>query len=789
MATKSGRIARRNAALTVGLVLGILVLVNVLGQWVPLRLDLTDTQRYRLSDVSRETARMLDGVEVRVFVSEGLPNSISDPWGRKRDIRGVAREFLDRLSEYEMQSGGRMTVVRVRPQRDDAMSLEDRARDARLELFTGKEAELEGGRLEFRKYALGATFQYQDHVEVLPLALDPETFEYEITKRLTRLKEKADLSGGMQPVLTAASGVAAAAKACNDKLLSFQEAKDDEAGLTALVGGATGFAASLREGITTLKQTCDAVAAQVAQVRPMARDNELVARLVESAEAYIEAIDHIAHLATSPQTDEASLRMVAERMAQIGMLVDEDATAIKDSPGRKTIGFLCGHREFCPFADPRPLIQPELLQILGQSNPMIGQFAQVAGQIEQQINQINEQLRRGLFERRELQIRRIDAGQDIPDDVAALVIFGAQRPMSPRDQYVIDQFLLSGRSVLVFLDTWDIAVFNLRAAEEGMGGEALVADRVHRQAWPTNLIEFLSHYGVRPMGTLVVEPERHEPITILQVQKQGQFTVQSHRAYPFPLLPTFENMDRAHVLVRNLPSLTLPYATTLQVTDAARSDPDLEIDTLVHTSNQATATVDDVPVSPPLLLERLPAMVPNGPHAVAVSIKGRFRSFFDGKEIPKREAPAPDEAPAQAEAPFRDQGRGRLLVVGSNLGLENLSTERVFEGFSPGQLTSGRGDFFLKIRDYVANFQNWQLRLGQIGPIVQSNVDFLHNALDWGIQNEALVDIRSKAWTQRPIRNVSAATRTAVTVGMIVGLPLAFALLGLLRFAARRRVR
>ncbi len=784
MATKSGRIARRNAALTVGLVLAILVLANVAIQWVPLRLDLTDTQRYRLSEVSLGAARALDGVEVQVFVSSDLPNNISDNWGRKRDIRGVAREFLDRLAEYEARSGGRMSVMRVHESRDKTATLEDKARDAKLELFTGKEAEIEGGRLEFRKYALGATFQYRDQVEVLPLALDPENLEFEITKRLVRLKEKSDLSGGMQPVLAAASGIGTAAKACDEKIRSFQDTEaPDGGGVAALVGGSSGFAATVHAKAVEMKQTCDAVAAQVERARPLSTDNELVARLVETAEAYVDAVDHLSRLAADPESDESALRLLADRLVQIGALVDNDATAIKDSPGRKTIGFLCGHREFCPFADPRQLIPAELLQMLGQANPLIGQFAQTAGRIEQQINQVNEQLRHGLFEKQDLQIRRVDAGQPIPDDVAALVVFGAQRPMSPRDQYEIDQFLLSGRSVLVFLDTWDIAVYNLRPAEDGLGTDALVADEVHREAWPTNLSDFLAHYGVRPMGTMVVEPQRHEAITVLQVQKQGQFTVQGHRSFPFPLLPTFEDMDRSHVLVRNLPSLTLPYATTLQVTDAARSDPELAVEELIRSSDEAIATVDDIPVTPQQLATRLPAMVPNGPHTVAVAIKGRFQSFFDGKDIPKANA---NEGEA-AEAPFRAQGRGRLLVVGSNLGLENLSVERVFEGFSAGQLTSGRTDFFLKLRNYVANLQNWQLRLGQIGPIVQSNLDFLHNALDWAIQNEALVDIRSKAWTQRPIQNVSTVTRTTVTVGMIVGLPLAFALAGLLRFATRRR--
>ena len=170
---------------------------------------------------------------------------------------------------------------------------------------------------------------------------------------------------------------------------------------------------------------------------------------------------------------------------------------------------------------------------------------------------------------------------------------------------------------------------------------------------------------------------------------------------------------------------------------------------LIKTSKDATASTESVELSPPYLVRQLPSLVPNGPKAVAVAIKGEFPSFFAGKPIPERPETKKDrDAPAAAkpaDRPFVAKGTGRLLVVGSNLGLENLSSEKVFDGFNLGQLTTGKADFFLQLKDYIANFQNWQLRLTQVSPILQANLDFLFNSLDWGIQNEALVDIRSKS--------------------------------------------
>ncbi|NOZ00693.1 MAG: hypothetical protein GXP54_02230, partial [Deltaproteobacteria bacterium] len=137
--TTSGGSARANALITTVSVLGILVLLNVLGLWVFGKADLTDNKRYTLSDVSRQAVKDLDGLDVQVFISKDLPPSMAQGWGRQRDIRGVDREFLDKLDEYQSYSGGNMTITRVT---DD---IEDQADKAGLQLFTSKEAEVQGG--------------------------------------------------------------------------------------------------------------------------------------------------------------------------------------------------------------------------------------------------------------------------------------------------------------------------------------------------------------------------------------------------------------------------------------------------------------------------------------------------------------------------------------------------------------------------------------------------------------------------------------------------------------------
>ncbi|MBL6975451.1 MAG: Gldg family protein [Deltaproteobacteria bacterium] len=786
--TKSGRSARTNAVITALSVLGILVLLNVLGLWVFGKLDLTDNQRYTLSAVSREAVQDLDSVNVQLFLSEELPPTLSTGWGRERDIRGVDREFGDKLEEYRSYSGGNMQITRV------TEDIEKKAGEARLELFTGKEAEVEGGMLEFKKYAIGATFQYRNQMEVFPLAVEPAHFEFEITRILLRLKEKYEKSAGMQDLLDAGKVLADGAQACHDKLLSYEKGAEGGAGgLSVLVGGGEAMSA-LRLDRDGFRSTCGKVAAGLGTTQGFKGRNEYLDQLTGSATAYAEMVEEISKRIDDPQTQDRALAGAVERLKSLNDLVAKDNRTLKNSPGRKSIGFLCGHGEFCPFREAQPLIRPEIAGLMGQRNPLVQQFVGQAKQIEDQINAVNDQIRRGVFTQRGLALKRVNAGVDIPDDVEVLVVYGAQESLSDRDLYNLDQFLLSGRSVIIFLKNWNVSVYNIKKGGDGFDMRDLSFDELSRKPVAHGLDDILGHYGVDVRHDLVAEPRSFEALTVIQLQKQGQFTLQSQRRFPYPLLPTFSELDRTHVLVRRLASVTLPYVSTLALTEAASKDPDLETVELIRSSDGAVATDQPLRLAPPELLQQLGSLEPNGPHTVALVLAGGFKSFFQGKEVPARpEKPAADPRdpkppePDPVDRPFRDGGNGRLLVIGSDLGLENLSSERIFEGFNMGQLTSGTADFFMKLKDYMANFQNWQLRLSQISPIIQANLDFLFNCLDWGVQNEALVDIRSKGFVRRPIDSLSTGVRTAITLGLVVGLPALFILGGVLRFATRRK--
>ena len=159
---------RSNATIALIAVTGIRILIHFfVSPRYFARFDLTESGIYSLSDVSKEAAASLEGLTIRVYISNPLPDiAVID--GSRRDLRGVSQQFKDKIEEYKAYSQGQVEVVFVK---DDLI---EEARQAGLKIFGSDKGDIGGGKeATFDEYVLGATFQYNRVEEVLPIALDP----------------------------------------------------------------------------------------------------------------------------------------------------------------------------------------------------------------------------------------------------------------------------------------------------------------------------------------------------------------------------------------------------------------------------------------------------------------------------------------------------------------------------------------------------------------------------------------------------------------------------------------
>jgi len=289
-------------------------------------------------------------------------------------------------------------------------------------------------------------------------------------------------------------------------------------------------------------------------------------------------------------------------------------------------------------------------------------------------------------------------------------------------------------------------------------------------------------------------------VRVTCVRQERGIQWQSQKDFAYPLLPVAKKFDDAHPLVRGIPQLSLPFASTVSATDKVKGKPGFEVVELVKTSPDAFVKDGSIPVLPQMVAELTMKEAATGPHTLALFVKGPFESAFKGKDIPKRpekkkaqQDPRMPEPPEKAFDPevekrnFKGEGEGRLLVIGSNLGIEGLDIDRILEGFDMQKLGQMSGELIKDFQKWRAGFQNWQIRIGQVAHTLQDNLRFMANVLDWSTSQEALVEIRSKGYTRRPLEDVEPGQVKVLRWASILGTPLLLIAYGLLRVASRRK--
>lgn len=761
-------VRQNNRVITISVV-GIVILLNILGIWIYGTWDLTDTSRYTLSKVSIDTVRNLQDLQVNAYISPDLPPVIDLGRGRVLDLRGLRQEFLDKLRQYQSESNGHMRLNIV------TKNVVQKAKKANLRLFAGQNAQVSNGMLKFKKYVLGATFQYKNQMEVYPLALQPAFYEYEITRRILQLRDKYKQSLVMKDVLDAGKKLHDAVAKCQHAIDAYKSTKKNQ-GLASLLSGGKDIDA-IRLNINKIQQICIGVKATMDSIEHMKGKQENLDDVFQSAGQVTKILQKL-YTSIRAGTKGGRAGMVLRGLDGAFNAVTEDYNALKNSPGRRTLGFICGQREFCPFPEKRPMINPRLAMMMGQKNPMMSRFIAQASQIEKRVNMINEQLNKALFRRKGFNIKEIGPKTKIGPDVKALVVFGPEQKLDVKTMYKIDQFLLHGHSVVFFTNNWNEAVYNMKIPKNSPMARKVRFDDTHLQSRPTNLNAFLAAYGIRVNRDLVVGRKHFDNITVYQVVKQGGYAFQTKRAFPYPLLPTFFNFDTSNPIVRGMADITLPFVSTVEPTSELKADKGVSITSLVTMGDEDVAAKgDEVPLSPPALLNKLQAFQSKGAKPVVLLVKGTFQSYFSNHAKPK----------GINKAAFVASGKGRILVVGSNLGLENISPQKILEGFNMGRMTRNNMGALFKLPQYAINLQNWQLRLSQIAPTVQKDLVFMDNLMEWAAQKTSLADIRAKGFTKRPISDVSGRARLVIILLLILGLPLLLILFGFFRFAIRRK--
>jgi ABC-2 type transport system permease protein len=321
----------------------------------------------------------------------------------------------------------------------------------------------------------------------------------------------------------------------------------------------------------------------------------------------------------------------------------------------------------------------------------------------------------------------------VPTDTDLLILLAPQQ-LTEKQLFAVDQFLMQGGAVVIASSAFDITVTNtLQAARTDSG-----------------LTEWLEHHGLKLGESMVLDPQ-NAALPVPVPRQVGMLTLNEIQMMPYPHFPDVrrDGLSQDNPVTAALGQLTMNWASPLTV-DAEKNKA-REVSELVRSSPDSWTSAElNVLPDYEQFPEGFQAGDERASQLLAAAVKGSFESFFKGKDSPLLEPEAasetgaetdtagpdesipPDEAAAEDEADDkptvvssvieRSSDSARIILLGSN----EFATDTAIDLASQGQ-----------------------------GTLYTAPLEFMQNVVDWALDDQGLMSIRSRAQFARTLEPMS----------------------------------
>jgi ABC-type uncharacterized transport system involved in gliding motility auxiliary subunit len=347
----------------------------------------------------------------------------------------------------------------------------------------------------------------------------------------------------------------------------------------------------------------------------------------------------------------------------------------------------------------------------------------------------------------------------IPDSIKCLIIARPTEKFTDYELYQIDQALMQGKNLAIFLDAFNEVMPN---AQQSLGfnrGPTFVP--LH-----TGLEKLLGHYGVRIKKSLVMDQNSHK-------QRLPQSMGGGER--PIYFVPIIKNkfINKDLEFMRNIKGLIAIKISPLELDEKRVSENKLKVHRLFASSEKSwemTKQINLNPmfITPPTSDEEMESF------ALAYLMEGNFPSYFAGK-------PMPEKTPAKKTEKDNDKKENSEKPAEKKMSTEWAKIETK-GGFVS---KSKHSKVFLIASSAI-------LRNNILDPKGEDpNAMFIINVLDTLNNKDDIAVMRSKKLQFNPLYESSSLTKTFTKTFNIAGLPVLvvfFGLFVLLRRRSRKKV-
>jgi ABC-type uncharacterized transport system involved in gliding motility auxiliary subunit len=710
------------------LYLAVVVLVNIAGLTLFFRVDLTANRVYSLSETSRRVVSTLsEPLTINVFFTRNLP----------APYNGVERYLRDLLEEYAIHASPHFNYrfYDVEPEQGDVggVASENRRMADNYGITPVQIQAVERDEVKFKRAYMGLVMIHGDQVERVPTITATDGLEYRITTAIQKLNNKVSallaLDGDIEVVLYMSSSL--------ERIAGYM-------GLEELPQ----FPERLGEVVETLNgrtygrlQYRRVDPADAGEAESLAREyGVLNLKWPAIPEENIEAGGGVIGLVMTYGEKVLSMPLMnVYRLPLLGTqyeLADIDGMerAIGDSIEtlvdiNQNLGYLADFGTPALFGGRAP-----------QGGAM-NAFNRLASQT---------------YSFRQVRLKE----ETIPESLESLVVVRPTEAFSDYALYQIDQALMRGTNLALFLDAF--------TEPTGPGGRPLGPMGGGPTAFDSGLERLLEHYGIRIADTIVLDENCYK-------QTVGQEFGGGEQAIYFAPLIQSERIDHSLSFMKNIKGLITLQVSPLEADEEKLAANGLTAHRLFSSSEKSwemgePVRLDPMAITPP----RDESEMESRP--LAYVIEGAFPSYFAGKPVPEKpaeeEGAPPGDAPADGDAtepaPAGDEAREAPRLEGAAPTIEKGVPAKIF---------------------IIASSEMVQDRiLDQEGQ--SPNAMFVMNVIDYLNGREDVAVMRSKVQRFNPLDPVGGAARTAIKTAALVGLPVLVVLVGLavwLRRTARKK--
>jgi ABC-2 type transport system permease protein len=332
---------------------------------------------------------------------------------------------------------------------------------------------------------------------------------------------------------------------------------------------------------------------------------------------------------------------------------------------------------------------------VGGPSDSVAEFKWLSSLIEQQHSVVDTDLRNGY----------------VPEN-ADLLILASPQNLDQNQLFAVDQFLMQGGTVIVATSPYDVGISSTVAIWKQDSG----------------LNDWLAHHGIEIRDALVMDPQNSAFPVPVQRQIGGGFVVQEMRMTDYPYFVDIREgaeETRESGIMAGLNQVTLTWPSPLSI-DAERNQ-NRRVLPLLYSSEKAWTSSDTTRVRPDFTNSKDGGFIqsePEGRQLLAAAVEGQFESFFKGKESPLAGAGSADgdDKPGIGRIIEKSPDSARIILFGST-------------------------SFF---SDQMINLRSRALGTQYFNPM-----QLVANAVDWSLEERALLSIRGRAHFSRMLDPMS----------------------------------